>query len=43
VTWEEGLAAAPLDLVGHSALVAARTGAGLAELAEVAPLPSWRP
>jgi myo-inositol-1(or 4)-monophosphatase len=43
VAWEESLAAAPLDLVGHSALVAARTGAGLAELAEVAPLPSWRP
>jgi myo-inositol-1(or 4)-monophosphatase len=37
------LAAAPLDLVGHSALVAARTPAGLSELAGVAPLPSWRP
>ncbi len=39
----QSLAAAPLDLVGHSALVAARTPAGLAELARVPPLPSWRP
>jgi len=39
----QSLAAAPLDLIGHSALVAARTAAGLAELAGVPPLPSWRP
>lgn len=37
------LASAPLDLVGHSALIAARTHPGLLELARIAPLPSWRP
>lgn len=37
------LSAAPLDLVGRSPLIAARTPAGLAELAGIAPLPSWRP
>lgn len=44
VEWAaRSLAAAPLDLAGHSPLIAARTPAGLAELAGVAPLPSWRP
>lgn len=40
---DDGLARAPLDLFAHSALIAARTPAGLAQLARVAPLPSWRP